>query len=107
MARLTRTSDPQGALKHLDAALESDPHLVDAVQLRALVRARLGDRAMLDDVDFLVKAPTAQRLYNAACALAVYAETGATRAWWSGRFSFSSLRSRQAFPPGSPRQTPI
>ena len=75
MARLTRTSDPQGALKHLDAALESDPHLVDAVQLRALVRARLGDRAMLDDVDFLVKAPTAQRLYNAACALAVYAET--------------------------------
>ena len=37
MARLTRTSDPQGALKHLDAALESDPHLVDAVQLRALV----------------------------------------------------------------------
>ena len=75
MARLTRTSDPQGALKLLDAALESDPHLVDAVQLRALVRARLGDRAMLDDVDFLVKAPTAQRLYNAACALAVYAET--------------------------------
>ena len=75
MARLTRTSDPQGAVKHLDAALESDPHLVDAVQLRALVRARLGDRAMLDDVDFLVKAPTAQRLYNAACALAVYAET--------------------------------
>ncbi|MGO9814338.1 MAG: protein kinase domain-containing protein [Isosphaeraceae bacterium] len=75
MARLTRTSDPQGAVKHLDAALESDPHLVDAVQLRALVRARLGDRAMLDDVDFLVKAPTAQRLYNAACALAVYADT--------------------------------
>ena len=107
MARLTRTSDPQGALKHLDAALESDPHLVDAVQLRALMRARLGDRAMLDDVDFLVKAPTAQRLYNAACALAVYAETARTRAWWSGRFSFSSLRSRQAFPPGSPWQTPI
>ena len=75
MARLTRTSDPQGAVKHLDTALESDPHLVDAVQLRALVRARLGDRAMLDNVDFLVKAPTAQRLYNAACALAVYAET--------------------------------
>ena len=75
MARLTRSSDPQGAVKHLDAALAADPNLVDAVQLRALVRARLGDRAMLDDVDFLVKAPTAQRLYNAACALAVYAET--------------------------------
>ena len=75
MARLARTSDPPGAVKHLDAALECDPNLVDAVQLRALVRAGLGDRSMLDDVDFLVKAPTAQRLYNAACALAVYAET--------------------------------
>src|SRR5271157_4484696 len=40
-----------------------------------LMRAGLGDRSMLDDVDFLVKAPTALRLYNAACALAVYAET--------------------------------
>jgi len=75
MARLSRASDPPAAVKHLDAALESDPHLVDAVQLRALVRARMGDRSTLDDVDFLVKAPTAQRLYNAACALAVYSET--------------------------------
>ena len=31
----------------------------------------------------------------------------ATGPRWSGRFSFSSLRSRQAFPPGSPWQTPI
>ncbi len=75
MARLVRQRQPLEAVKHLDTALESDPNLVDAVQLRALVRARLGDRAMLDDVDFLVKAPTAQRLYNAACALAVYSET--------------------------------
>jgi tetratricopeptide (TPR) repeat protein len=75
MARLTRTNDPRGAIKHLDAALELDPNLVDAVQLRALVRARLGDRSVLDDIDFLEKIPTAQRLYNAACALAVYAET--------------------------------
>jgi tetratricopeptide (TPR) repeat protein len=75
MARLTRAGDPQGAVKHLDAAIASDPNRVDAVQLRALVRARLGDRSVLDDVDFLVKAPTAERLYNAACALAVYAET--------------------------------
>ena len=74
MARLIRASDPRAAVGHLDAALESDPHLVDAVQLRALVRARLGDRAMLDDVDSLVKTPTAQRLYNAACALALYAD---------------------------------
>jgi hypothetical protein len=75
MARLIRVSDPQGALEHLDSAIASDPNDVDAVQLRALVRARLGDRSMLDDVDFLVKVSTAERLYNAACALAVYAET--------------------------------
>jgi tetratricopeptide (TPR) repeat protein len=75
MARLIRAGDPRGALKHLEAAIASDPNHVDSVQLRALVRARLGDRSMLDDVDFLVKASTAERLYNAACALAVYSET--------------------------------
>ena len=75
MARLVRSGQPLKAIEHLDTALAYDPNLVDAVQLRALVRARLGDRAMFDDVDFLVKTPTAQRLYNGACALAVYAET--------------------------------
>ena len=33
IARLTRTNDPHGAVKHLDTAIESDPDLVDAVQL--------------------------------------------------------------------------
>ena len=75
MARLIRATAPRDALKHLNAALEADPNLIDALQLRALVRARLGDRAVLDDVDLLVKAPTAQRFYNASCALAVYSET--------------------------------
>lgn len=74
MARVIRGRDRAGAVAHLDAALQADPHLVDALQLRALERARLGDRGSLDDVELLVKAPTARRLYNAACALALYSE---------------------------------
>jgi serine/threonine protein kinase/tetratricopeptide (TPR) repeat protein len=73
MALVVRPEDPKGALKHLNLALDSDPNLVDAIQLRALVRARLGDPATLDDVDRLLKIPTARRYYNAACAVAVYA----------------------------------
>jgi tetratricopeptide (TPR) repeat protein len=74
MARLIRSSDHRAAIEHLDTALKLDPYLIDALQLRALERARLGDRAALDDVDLLVKTPTARRLYNAACALAVYSK---------------------------------
>jgi len=73
MAYLIRTSDLGGALRHLDAALEMDPNLTDAIQLRALVRARLGQREALDDVDRLVESPTRDRLYNAACAIGIYA----------------------------------
>jgi hypothetical protein len=69
-----RATDPRGAIRHLDTAIDTDPHLVDAVQLRALVRARLGDRAALDDVDRLIESPTSARLYNAACAVVLYAE---------------------------------
>ncbi len=74
MARVIRGRDRAAAVAHLDAALQADPHLVDALQLRALDRARLGDRGSLDDVELLVKAPTAHRLYNAACALAIYSD---------------------------------
>jgi serine/threonine protein kinase/tetratricopeptide (TPR) repeat protein len=73
MALVVRGTDAEAALRHLDAALQTDPHLTDAIQLRALVRARLGRREALDDVDRLVESPTCHRLYNAACAIAVYA----------------------------------
>ncbi len=73
MARIVRGDDPRGALEHLEIALGSDPNLVDAIELRALVRARLGDPATVEDVDRLLQFPTAQRYYNAACAIAVYA----------------------------------
>jgi tetratricopeptide (TPR) repeat protein len=74
MALLARSTDLQRALELLNGALRSDPYLIDALQLRALVRARLGERAAVDDVERLVQSPTAHHLYNAACALAVYSE---------------------------------
>jgi eukaryotic-like serine/threonine-protein kinase len=74
MALLLRGNTPQKALEHLGDALQSDPNLIDAVQLRALVRARLADPAALDDVERLIQSPTPYHLYNAACALAVYSE---------------------------------
>ncbi|WP_165222513.1 serine/threonine-protein kinase [Aquisphaera insulae] len=73
-ARLVRGRDHRRAITHLNAAIEADPHLIDAIELRALERARLGMRSALDDVDRLVRAATPRRLYNAACALAVYGE---------------------------------
>ena len=38
LARVLRSDDPSGALSHLDGALKSDPNLLDAIQLRALLR---------------------------------------------------------------------
>ncbi len=77
MGLLVRKADPKKAIEHLDRAIAADPNLIDAVQLRALVRARLGERGALDDVDRLVESATANRLYNAACAMAILSETAA------------------------------
>jgi len=74
MALLARKTNLPGALAHLDRALESNPNLIDALQLRALVRARLGERSALDDVDRLIESATPHRLYNAACAVAIVSE---------------------------------
>ena len=67
------------ALEYLNRALETDPNLIDAVQLTRLGAQRLGDPAALDDVERLVESPTAHRLYNAACAVAVYSEKAPNR----------------------------
>ncbi len=80
MALLVRRESPQAALEEVDAALASDPNLFDALQLRALLRARLGDLAAADDVERLIQLQTPHRLYNAACALALLVEhAGETR----------------------------
>ena len=72
---LTRSTSPRDALAHADAALQADPNLIDALQLRAVVRARLGDLAAVDDVERICQSPTRHRLYNAACALAMLVDT--------------------------------
>jgi eukaryotic-like serine/threonine-protein kinase len=75
LAYLRRGADPSAALAEANLALDADPDCADALQLRALLRARLGDRGALADVDLLIRSPTPHRLYNAACALAVLAKT--------------------------------
>lgn len=66
--------DSAEALDLLGAALRDDPTLIDAQELRAVIRGRLGDRKALDDVERLTATPSGRRLYNAACALARLAE---------------------------------
>jgi tetratricopeptide (TPR) repeat protein len=75
LAHVVRADHPSEALEHLETALAAEPNLIDAVQLRALVRARLGMRSAVADVDTLRRFPTAHRLYNAASALAILCET--------------------------------
>jgi serine/threonine protein kinase/tetratricopeptide (TPR) repeat protein len=74
MALVTRKTRPREACDHLDRALLANPNLIDALQLRALIRGRLGDRSALDDVERLVESSTPGRLYNGACAVALYCD---------------------------------
>src|SRR5262249_5546346 len=66
-AHLARTTNPRSALVELEKALDADPELADALQLRALIRARLDDPRAEADALRLLRIPTPQRLYNAAC----------------------------------------
>jgi tetratricopeptide (TPR) repeat protein len=98
IARVLRSRDAAAALSHLDEALKSDPNLLDAVQLRALVRARLADPAAIDDVDRLLEKPTPHRLYNAACALAVYSEKVNDPRWLHRSLDLLTRAARMGFP---------
>jgi serine/threonine protein kinase/Tfp pilus assembly protein PilF len=75
LALLLRNGSPREALEHVEIALNAERNLLDALQLRALLRARLGDLAAVDDVERLCRTPTPYRLYNASCALALLVET--------------------------------
>jgi tetratricopeptide (TPR) repeat protein len=75
LAHVLRLDDPPAALDHLNDALETEPELIDAIQLRALVRARLGLRSALADVDLLRRSPTPHRLYNGSAALCLLSRT--------------------------------
>ncbi len=70
-AHLFRTWNQRGALAQVDRALTLDPDCEDALQLRALIRARLDDPGAEADVQRVLRVPTPQRLYNAACAMSL------------------------------------
>ena len=74
LARLLRQADPRDALAEADLAVVGDPGRLEALELRALLRARLGDPLAAGDVERLVQSPTPHRLFNAACALALLDE---------------------------------
>ena len=73
MARLLRVDDPRASLGFADLAVQGDPDRLDALELRAWLRGRLGEPRAVDDVNRLIQAPTPHRLYNSACALAMLA----------------------------------
>jgi tetratricopeptide (TPR) repeat protein len=71
LARLLTLDRPKQALEHADIALAADPNRLEALELRAWLRGKLGDPQALLDVERLAQTPTPHRLYNAACALAL------------------------------------
>ena len=71
MAHLVRTQNQRAALAQVEQALSIDPEFCDALQLRALIRARMGDPGAESDVERILRTPTPQRLYNAACAMSL------------------------------------
>ena len=66
-----RRDDYQAALEAVEASLKGDPSRLDAVELRAWLRGRLGLASAVADVDRLASYPTRDRLFNAACSLAL------------------------------------
>ena len=72
LAHLKRRKQPAEALRDAAQALKLDPNRIAAVELIALLRGRLGDRAVVEDVEILARHPTGHRLYNAACSLGLY-----------------------------------
>ncbi|QEH37667.1 Serine/threonine-protein kinase PrkC [Aquisphaera giovannonii] len=70
-AHLARPRDQRAALAEAERALAIDPDFGDALQLRALIRAHLNDPGAEADVDRLLRVPTPQGLYNAACAMSI------------------------------------
>jgi len=70
-AHLVRTQNQRAALAQVEQALAIDPDFGDALQLRALIRARMDDPGAEADVERILRVPTPQRLYNAACAMSL------------------------------------
>jgi tetratricopeptide (TPR) repeat protein len=100
LAMVLRHEDPARAIELLDQALERDASLHEALQLRAIERARRGDRGALEDIDRLERSPSALNLYNAACALCLLAERGQ-----AGDLSRAAVLLRRAMDRGASAST--
>jgi tetratricopeptide (TPR) repeat protein len=74
LARVLMANDPKAAFEFADKALIADPNRLEALELRAWLRGKLGDPLAVADSDRLAQVPTPHRLYNAACALALLNE---------------------------------
>jgi eukaryotic-like serine/threonine-protein kinase len=106
LARLLRVNNPKAALPHADLAVQGSPDRLDALELRAWLRGRLGDPRALDDVDRLVQAPTPNRLYNSACALALLAESRNDLNLVSGAVDLLRRAIESGFPKSDMRDDP-
>jgi len=106
MARRLRIDDPAGALGHLNEALKVKPNFMDALQLRALIRARIGEPSTLGDVERLLELPTPHGLYNAACALAIYAESTNENRWLRRSYELLTRAIAMGFPKGEAESDP-
>ena len=106
LARLLRSDDPPAAILHADLAVEGAATRLDALEIRALLRARLGDPSAVADVDRLIQSPTAHRLYNAACALALLNQAHPDPAHATRALELLHRALESGFPPGPLRDDP-
>ena len=105
-AYLVRSHDPQAALEHAENALAAEPDFGDALQLRALIRARLNDPRAEADVDRFLRVTTPQRLYNAACALSLLARVNGDARLTARALDYLERALDAGLPPDKPSRDP-
>ena len=106
LARLRVQARPQEALAEADLSLRGDPNRLEALELRAWLRARLGDTRAIGDVDRLLHAPTPHRLYNAGCALALLGAADPQSDLPARAIDLVRRAVDSGFPPGGSAPTP-
>ncbi len=105
-AYFVRSQDPRAALEHAEKALTADPDFGDALQLRALIRARLNDPRAETDVDRFLQITTPQRLYNAACTLSLLSRANSDARLTTRALDYLGRALDAGLPPEKPAQDP-
>jgi serine/threonine protein kinase/tetratricopeptide (TPR) repeat protein len=105
-ALLVRREDPKAALEHAEQALAVEPDFGDALQLRALIRARLHDPRAEVDVERFLTVTTPQRLYNAACTLALLTQPRGDARLTARAIDYLKRALEAGLPPDQPAQDP-